>query len=152
MKAKFYSWISALVGKLDGLVYYNDQVSGEVLVREYVVPVRSSSNDRLGSNSLNLREFYNQCNEDFRRDLTIYATMQNMKVLQTGHRLNSYTMLTKLMYALKKAYPVLDLSTITPAEAVAQGYPIDTVCNAIDAGLIEPVNGYRNLNRNILER
>ena len=151
MKAKFNKWMRSLLGRLDGLVYYNDQVMGEVLVRDFVVPVRSGSNDRLGRNSLNIREFYGNCSEAYLRDLSIYAVMMNLSNIHTGTKLNRYTMLTKLLYILKRLHPEVDLSTITPEDVITQGYPIDTLFNAIVAGVLPPVTGFQNLNHEILE-
>ncbi len=150
MKAKMYKWLRNLVGKLDGLVYYNDQVMGEVLVRDYVEPTRSASNDRLGRNSLNIKQFYSSCSEAYLRDLGIYAVMMNLSHIQTGHKLNRYTMLTKLLYKLKKLYPEIDLGTLTPEDVVNQSYPIDSVLHAIMSGILEPVTGFQNLDNEIL--
>jgi hypothetical protein len=151
MKAKFNKWMRNLIGKLDGLVYYSDQIMGEVLVRDYVKPARSESNDRLARNSLNIKVFYRSCSAAYNRDLSIYAVMENLNKIQTGHKLNRYTMLTKLLYALKRMYPEVDLGTLTPDEIIAQGYPIDTVFNAIVAGILMPVTGCQNLNNRIVE-
>jgi len=75
---------------------------------------------------------------EFVNDLKIYAA------LYRDAPLNGQNVYIKLMYALARTYDV-DLSTLTREQITEQELPCATVNQAVEAGLLPPVQGYERL-------
>jgi hypothetical protein len=139
MKAKFIKGISGLSGKLDEMVYCLDKKSGTVWVREYVKPEETEQNHKVGSAARNFGVFKSAVSPDYLNDLKDYADRYNLSTMGKCSRLNSFTALMKALYSLKILIPEVDLLTITPEEVVANEYPLRTVQEAIDYGLLPEI-------------
>ncbi|MBN2828907.1 MAG: hypothetical protein JXR56_01150 [Candidatus Cloacimonetes bacterium] len=131
-------------------VYYHSKNSYCVTMREYVVPTPTENNEHFGSKSANLGAFYRGVEADYHYDLSNYARSYNIEYMDPYCYYQAYSVFIRMMSALGKAYPEIDLKTITPAEVVSQGLPVVTLAEAIEAGLLPVVPDYRYLNHPIL--
>ncbi len=142
MKVKLAAWIKSMSGRLDDLVFCVDKKTGNVWVRDYVVPERTEQNTRMGLSAKNMAVFRQNINEEYYSDLEDYSDRYNLQSLGQSGRLNGYSVLNKMLYALKRAYPTIDLTTITPQFVVDHNLPIRTVAEAIEHGFLPPVPRY----------
>jgi hypothetical protein len=83
--------------------------------------------------------------EGYSYDLKDYADRYNLATLGYSGRVSCYTVLTRMMYALKVAVPDVDLKTITPQDVVDMDLPVKTVYEAIENGLLAPVKREQQL-------
>ena len=145
MKVHLAKPFNAFSGKMEGLVYYVDKFTGKGYCRDYVVPERTNQNTNIGNTTKNLSVYYKSLSVGYVRDLKNYADRLNMMLIGHGTRVNGTSMNIKMMYLLKKALPVLDLSTITPQQVVDLELPIRTIREAVESGLIPMVARYEEL-------
>ncbi len=145
MKIKLACWIKSVSGKLDDLVFCVDKKTGNVWVRDYVVPARTAQNTLMGLVSKNLAVYKQNVSAGYFSDLEDYSDKYNLATLGQPGRLNSASTLNKMMYALKRAYPAIDLVTITPQYVVDHSLPIRTIAEAIENNLLPQVPRYDEL-------
>lgn len=139
MKVAFRNLLKAYSGQVDGLVYYYNSKLDKILCRRYVIPEETAQNVTMGAKSRNLSEL--QPSEAFQHDLKHYAAMISTR----GKYLNWRNCYIKLMYQLEKLYNI-DLLSLTRDSIYQNSLPCITVSQAIDAGLLEPVDGYQRFN------
>ena len=136
MEVVFKNILKAYSGKCDGLVYYYNSRLDRVLCRRHVIPPLNKHNRRMAAISRNLKAL-NPASE-FVNDLKIYAA------LYQDAPLSGQNVYIKLMYTLARTYDV-DLSTLTREQITEQELPCATVNQAVEAGLLPPVQGYERL-------
>ncbi|HPI25495.1 MAG TPA: hypothetical protein PLO57_03445 [Candidatus Cloacimonadota bacterium] len=136
MEVVFKNMLKAYSGKCDGLVYYYNSRLGRVLCRKHVIPRQNTHNRRMAAISRNLKAL--NPSPEFRQDLKLYAA------LYQDAPLSGQNVYIKLMYALARVYGV-DLATLTREQIGDQELPCATVKQAVDAGLLAPVQGYDRL-------
>ena len=132
-------------GRLDDLVFCVDKKTGVVWVRDYVVPERTEQNTRMGLTAKNLGVFKNTVSSGYFADLKDYSDRYNLSTLGESGRLNCFSALNKMMYALKRAYPSIDLTTITPQFVIDNDLPIKTIAEAVENKLLPAVKRYEEL-------
>jgi hypothetical protein len=124
--------------KRTGIVYssYND---GEVIVaRRYVYPKLSEQNSKTGAITANL--FNINPSEGYKQDLREYIRLYNATPMGEEKPLRTWNNLyLKLMYAMAKADPTVDLRTLTREEIYTRDLPCITVKLAVEAGLLVKV-------------
>ncbi len=150
MKIKYMKGFKAFSGKMDELVYCVEKSSGAVWAREYVLPRLTENNRNMGLRSSNLSRFYLSVSPGYKQDLEDYSDRLNLLTVGTGHRCNASALVNKIMYALKRKLPELDLTTITPTQVMQIGLPVRTVREAVEAGLIPIVPRYDELENLII--
>jgi hypothetical protein len=150
MKVKYMKGFKALTGKLDEMVYCLEKKSGACWAREYVVPELTENNQNMASRSANLSNFYKAVSSGYLHDLKDYCDRYNLMTVGRGGRCNSSSLVIKMMYALKKEIPSLDLATITPAGVVAAELPVRSLCEAVENGILPIVSRYQELENWIL--
>ena len=136
MKVKFVSCVSGLSGKMEEYVMCIDKKTGAVWMREYVKPETTEHNHHVGSVAKNISLFKSAVSDGYLEDLKDYADRYNLATMGQPGKLTGYTSLLKMLYALKKAIPVVDLLTLTPQDVVDSDLPIKTVKEAIQNGIL----------------
>ena len=150
MKVKFSCPVKGLSGKKDELVFCYYKKSGVVIAREFVEQEITEHNHTIGSQAKNLSQFYHSVSTGYFEDLMSYADRYNLETIGNSSNYNGFTVLTKMMYSLKKNDPTVNLLTITPTDVVVNNLPITTIREAIDTGLLIPVARYAEFTNSIL--
>lgn len=128
-------------GTIDEAVYYFHPRLRRSLMRDYVVPKESASNIRMKTTMANLKLL--EPSEGYKQNLKDY--MNNYNAMPEHHKKPMLTwtnVFLKLMYAMKAANPVIDLTTITREQIITQDLPCQSVKSAVEAGLLPSVEGY----------
>jgi hypothetical protein len=139
VKVKFRHAVKAFQGKFkaEGLVYckYND--GALYRVRQYPRYTASDHNHEIGNAGRNLGMLFRTLSVEFKNDLKTYsALMTNYTDLGNKIPANCYANYNRMMFALKKQIPEIDLSTITKEDILKHEYPVITVVEAMKAGLL----------------
>ncbi len=150
MKVKYMRPVDGFVGKLAKMVYYVDKITGAPLARAYVKPTMGENHYSMADRSSNIGKFYHSISQGYLTDLQNYSDRFNIMVLGHGTRVNSNSLLIKMLYSLKREVPSVNLVTITPQYAIDSGLPITTVRQAVEAGIIPIVPRYEELMNGIL--
>jgi hypothetical protein len=151
MKTKLNASFKAMSGRLGKLVYCCDKDGNVCWVREYSYPEITEHNHEIGDIGKNLGKYKKAVSTPYLTDLKDYIDRYRHSPNCTSGYINYASMLTKMMYALKKAgYPV-DLYTVTPQVVVDNAFPVRTVKEAIENGLIPMVKRYDDLVNWIVE-
>ncbi len=141
MKTKLKYCLSELSGTLDDLVLYRNKKSGKLIARRYCVPKPSAENPRIAETSRNL--FALAPSEAYKADLKMYLLLHNELSHKPFHSwVNLYM---TLMSRLAKAYPDIDLKTLSRNDIFANDLPCKSVSAAVQAGLLSPVPGWEKL-------
>lgn len=151
MKTKLNAAFNAMSGRLGRLVYCCDKDGNVSWVREYTEQTITEHNHYTGNVGKNLALFKGNVSSLYMGDLKNYADRYNLSDFRKGRYLNGYTILTKMMFALKKAgYPV-DLLTVTPQDVIDNAFPVRTLKEAIENELLPRVARYDDLTYWIVE-
>ena len=149
MRAYFKNMLQAYRGTCDGLVYYYNPRLQRIIVRPHVKPRPSAQTRRFAAIAKNLKAL--APSEAFKTDMTVYTDIYNRRLgskSRPEHILsNWYNAYMKMMYALPKAEPYIDLEAITRAQIEANDLPCRSVKRAVEAGLLEAVPGYELLDK-----
>ena len=145
MKAKFAVWLKSLTGRLDDIVFCRDKKSDTVWVREYVTPELTTHNHYMGNVAKNLSQFKKLLSEGYLSDLRIYSDRYNLKTIDEKGRSSSFALLFKMMFALKRAVPNVDLETIIPMDVIDSDLPVKTIREAVEYGFLPIVTRYEEL-------
>jgi len=141
MKTKLKYCLSELSGTVDDLVLYRNKKSGKLIARRYCVPKPSAENTRIAETSRNL--FALAPSEAYKADLKMYLLLHNELSHKPFHSwVNLYM---TLMSCLAKAYPDIDLKTLSRNDIFANDLPCKSVSAAVQAGLLSPVPGWEKL-------
>jgi len=131
-------------GKKERIVYcsYRD---GEVIVaRRYVYPKLSGQNSSFASRNTNL--FRLNPSEGYRNDCREYIHTYNATPNGQESPIRSWNNLyIKLMSALARNDPELDLRTLTREEIYAHQLPCISIKSAVEAGLLPKVKHWEQL-------
>ncbi len=126
--------------KKEGIVYcsYND---GDVLIgRRYVYPKLSEQNAKTGAITANL--FRINPSEGYKQDLRDYIRLYNSSPWGEDKPFHSWNNLyLRLMHAMAKADPTIDLRTLTREDIYARDLPCISVKRAVEAGLLKTLRG-----------
>jgi hypothetical protein len=147
MKAYVKDGIKGFSGKLDGAIYYYHPRLKRTLMRKApVMPVQPQNHV--------YREISRQIkaidpSEGYRNDFRNY--LNELRERDEDVRLPSwYSLYIKMLWAMQAKYPELvNLSTITKDEIIAQDLPCRSVKRAVEAGLLPKIPGYKYLDREI---
>ncbi len=142
MKVFYKNLIKAYSGHCDGLVYYYDPQLDRILCRRYVKPKETPQNLRLAATMQNLKKL--KPSPEFKTDLKYYAAM----IRKPGTRITWQNVYTKMMYAMQRQYDI-NLILLTKSAIYEQQLPCICLRDAIEAGLLEPIEGYHRLDSGI---
>jgi hypothetical protein len=139
MKVKFRHAVKGFHGKFkaEGLVYckYND--GALYLTRKYPCYTPSIQNEKIGIISKNLKQLYVSISPEYKMDLKNYCQLM-IKYTDLSEKLptSCYATYTKMMWALKKQFPEIDLTILTREDILKHEYPVRTVVEAMKEGLL----------------
>jgi len=144
MKVHYKYHIQGYQGSCDSLIYYYDKILGQSLARRKFTFKDHPAHPGFRQNQRAIFAL-NPC-EAYRRDLTHYVYLHDADPKNRAHPLRAWpNAYCRLMYALKRDYGC-DLSGLSRAQILEQDLPCRSVKAAIEAGLLESVRGYKQLN------
>ncbi|HOH47544.1 MAG TPA: hypothetical protein PLX59_06845 [Candidatus Cloacimonadota bacterium] len=140
MKAVFKNMLMGYSGSCDGIIYYYSPKHRVIIARRRSTR-RSSSQDRLAAVARQLRAL--QISEAYKEDLRRYAAQYKLE--RNDYSLNTWTnVMNKLFWALAREYS-LDLRYLSREDIFREDYPVKTVKEAVEAGLLPRVKGFEAL-------
>jgi len=144
MKATVKTVLPGFTGNMDDVViYYNDRLNC-MIARRKVMPRTSPSNLEMKALYAFARRI--GLSEAFKEDARTYIRLFNRKFRRNNRSHSSWPSIwVKLMRAMMKAYPGLNIATLTREEAINQQLPCISIASAIDAGYLPAVPGYQGL-------
>lgn len=148
MKVKFTRGYPGISGKSDGIVYCYSRTTGLFYARRYVRPEITAANKRVGGIAKNL--FRIDPSPEYRNDLSLYLSRYNALRENRNRPVRSWTNLyLKLMYAMAKADPGIDLRTLDREEIILRDLPCLSLKRAVEAGILPAVQGYVSFDHQI---
>lgn len=154
MKVFYKFGIGAMSGTLMELVHCPDREKQMSYGRRWARPKYTANNALLGSIGRNLGILWHSASADYRADFALYAKrykVQHDIPNAPGNACWSpYPLFTKMMFAWQQSDPLhVDLATVTINDIVTLDASVRTVEKAIDAGFIQTVTPYDDLNHDI---
>jgi hypothetical protein len=144
MKAKVKLALPGFAGNMDDMVIYFNSRLNCLVARRKVTPKNIPSNRNFCS-AVRLAKTLG-LSEGYIGDCRSYVLLYNRQNKRKGRSLNAWTnVFVRILLVLVKGHPELDLAVLTKQEIVSQGYPCLTIRQAVEAGLLEKVNGYLEL-------
>jgi hypothetical protein len=148
MKVRFRTYWKGITGKVDDKVFYYHPGLKQTLARSITQPCRNPSASRLKQVMANLRLI--NPSAAYRQDLKDYAILyNNLKVNRSKAAANWMNLYMKMLYAMAKATPGLDLAELTREQIYAQALPCLSVKTAVEADLLPWVRGWYNFTKEI---
>jgi hypothetical protein len=139
---------TGLSGKVGELVYCYHRREGIIIARRYTYPTITEHNKKVGSISANL--FGIKPSSCYKQDLYFYIDRFNGLRDNRQNQMRSWVnVYLKLMYAMAKADPSIELRTLTREEIVERDLPCLTLKKAIEAGLLPQVYGWESFTHEI---
>ncbi len=145
MKAVLKNMMMAYSGKCDGLVYYYNPRLDRVLVRSLPEWTPTSSNRRLSQISSNLKAL--AISSAFRSDMITYTELYRHEY-RDRNCVSWYNLFNKMMWNMTKLYGT-DLALLSRAMIEDGDLPCRSIKNAVEGGLLPPVNGWERMDSSI---
>lgn len=140
-KYRAFAWS----GKLEGMIYYQDGRSGQMLARR---AFKHKNHPAQGRFAQIVKQIYGlQPSQAYRRDLQRYCTLyQASSAHKAGPGLGSWSAAySKLMWELQNRYPQsVNLTSITREQIYTELLPCRSVKDAVEAGLLPIVPGWES--------
>lgn len=141
MKAFLKNQFKGYSGKMEGCVAYYHPVREVFLVRSLPVFVPNARTQKMHDIMVNLKQL--NPSAAYKRDFKDYLFQYNQLEENRSRRLVCWSNIyLKLLYAMQKAVPNVDLLTLSRAQIEKEDLPCRTLKAAIDAGLLPRVEGY----------
>jgi hypothetical protein len=132
--------------KKDDLVYCSYRDGELIIARRYVYPKLSAQNSSFAARNKNL--FQLKPSDGYKADCRAYLIAYiNTPQGQEKPILTWNNLYVKLMSALARKYPDINLNTLTREEIYAQQLPCISIARAVEAGLLPKVKGWNKLSR-----
>ncbi|HOD17937.1 MAG TPA: hypothetical protein PLF50_01045 [Candidatus Cloacimonadota bacterium] len=148
MKVRLPKQGNSYIGKSENAVYYYHPRLQMCLARRYVVPKNEKNTERTKAIMANLKQI--EPSDEYKRDFQDYWIAYNMQPEQSEKQaLSWYNLYIKMMFAMQKKVPGVNLATLTREQIYAENLPCKTVYAAIEAGLLPPVPNYQRLKKPI---
>ncbi len=148
MKATRANLLGEFTGNLDELIYYKNSRTGKIYVRR-----RFTFKDHPGQPAFTSAQkaiYALKPSNGYRQNLRDYLLAYNsLPANQSKPALFWGNLYNKLMFAMQKKLPQVDLKTITRAQIVEQNLPCITVKAAVEAGLLPEVKDYQRFTQQI---
>jgi len=91
----------------------------------------------MGNILANLHELYETISPEYKQDLNTYCLLLQVKVPDKRKvPLRAWGLFVKMMWALKRMYSEIDLCEINREDILKNEYPISTVGEAMDIGIL----------------
>jgi hypothetical protein len=148
MKVKMQYGMPPFSGQAGELVYCYNKRTGRMYARRYEYPTLTENHHKMGGVAKNL--FKIKPSDDFKFDCRTYAYLYATSRKNNGVLIWTWSnCFMHLMYALAKAMPEIDLSTLTREQIYQQDLPCISIKRAVEAGLLEKVDNYQRLDNPI---
>ncbi len=146
MKAYLKNQFKGYTGKIDGCVAYYHPLRDVLIMRKLPEFIPNSRTEKLKEIMQNLGSI--APSQAYKQDFRDYLNLYNQLAVNRNNRLISWSNLyLKMLYAMQKAIPGVDLRTLSRSQIETQGLPCRTVSSAVQAGLLPPVSGYERFNK-----
>jgi hypothetical protein len=137
------------IPRLDGneekyVTYYNSHLD-KYISRRKVIPKPTVSNAIMQE----IFDFAKRIiiSEEYKEDCRKYIQRYNRKNRSLGKVMSTWpNVFLKIMRALLKEYPNLDLKKLTKEEIIKKNLPCQSIASAIDAGYLNKVRDWQQLN------
>jgi len=141
MKARFKLSPIGLTGKIDDKIFYYHPRLQTILVRTYTKPNHNPSAERMQLIMANLKLI--QPSAGYKRNLKDYLIQYNNLADADYKPVTCWVNLyLKLMFAMAKANPELDLTTLSRNQIQEHSRPCRSIKSSIEAGLLPLVRYY----------
>jgi len=148
MKINYKRAMCGFSGTQDDAIYYYHPRLELSLMRKYVVPKETAANRRIKAVMANLKLI--NPSAEYRQDFRDYLIRyNNLKEPQHKLMLTWNNLYLKMLYAMEKAVPEADLTTLSREQIEGDDLPCISVKRAVEAGLLPIVRGYQYLNKDI---
>lgn len=148
MKAKLKIMLPGFTGNMnDVVVYYNSHLN-KYITRRKVKPTFVPSNKDMKEIFALARRI--RITAGYKADCTEYIKRFNRINRRHGRALSTWpNVFLKLMRAQQKAMPALNYKTLTREQILAQQLPCRCISSAVEAGYLEPIPAYQELENTI---
>jgi hypothetical protein len=138
------------VNRKENLVYYEYNDGDLVIARTLPKREITERNHTFGAITKHLHELYASVSPEYKLDMSNYAILHS-RLPATSHKLQASgsALFTGMMWKLKKQNPDIDLTTIQRDDIRKQGYPIRTILEAMNAGMLLEIPEASMLDRKI---
>jgi hypothetical protein len=125
------------INRKEGLTYcrYNN---GNLIIAK-TLPKREATaqNHTFGTITKHLHELYKSVSPGYKLDLSNYAILHS-QLPAISHKLQASgsALFTGMMWKLKHLYPEIDMATITKEDILKNEYPVRTVRESMENGLL----------------
>ncbi len=143
MKVIFKHMVSGFIGNADDMIYYYDPRLGRVLARRKPRVKATARNYAFGNTIKNIMSIHPS--PAYKDDLMSYAERCYNTPLFKGVRPLWNNLYMKIMFAMQKDYPGMDLNTLSRADIIDLALPCRTVSNAVAAGYLPEVRNWQEL-------
>ncbi len=150
MRLSLLPLITGLSGRLGKLVFCIEKKSGACWTRLYVKPEITEHNHEIGSAAKNLSTIYHQVNEGYMDDLKDYVDRFNLEYLEHKGYMKTFPCFMKMMYAMKRKHPSVNLKTLTIDQIMSEDLPVRSIREAVEHELLPVVKRYQELNVSIV--
>ncbi len=139
MKTKFKNTVRSFHGinRKEKLVYtlYNN---GELqIVKNLPDREITEDNHKFGKITKNLHFLFESVSADYKHDLANYAlALQSTHPTKDKIAIRAYGLFSRMLWSLKKQHPEMDLATLTRQDIISNQYPVKSVVEAMNAGLL----------------
>jgi len=148
MKVHLKYSLAGYSGTIDHAVYYYHPRLHQSLMRKFVKPKETAANRRIKAVMANLELI--QPSDAYKSNFKNYLLAYNaMKEHQNKPMLSWNNFYMKMLYAMEKAYPTVDLTTLSREQMLAEDLPCISLKRAVEAGLLPIVEGYEDWDKQI---
>jgi len=131
----------------DVVIYYNSRLN-KYIARRKVTPSFVPSNQDMKEIFALARRI--RIAAGYKADCTEYIKRFNRINRRHGRALSTWpNVFLKLMRAQQKAMPALNYKTLTREQILAQQLPCRNISSAVEAGYLEPIPAYQELENTI---
>jgi hypothetical protein len=137
MKVKFKGSIRGMRGinRKEDLVYCNYNKGQLNVVRTLPKREATEQNVAFGKITTNLHNLYITISPEYKRNMSIYAIFLS-QLPGVFRKPSGYALFIRMMWALRNRYPEIDLETITREDILNNEYPIRSVVEAMQSGVL----------------
>ena len=138
MKAYVKLMLPGFTGNMDDVVIYYNSHLNKYIARRKVIPKYTPSNDIIKDIFAFAKRI--ELSEGYLKDCREYIFQFNRKNRRQGRAMSTWpNAFMKVMRATIKAYPDLDLKTLTREEIIAMNLPCRNIFESVKAGYLEKV-------------
>lgn len=141
MKVNFKHMVQGYTGRADDAIYVMDRQTGRIYIRSYPQRKVMPGNTAFAEVMANLRSL--KPSFAYKEDMQMYVELYNALPANKYNPVKAWNNLfMKLMYAMARTSPDIDLKTLSKQEIYDRDLPCRSVCRAVDSGLLPVVRGY----------